>query len=71
MLASLAFVPEIDVIDSFIILMHQFPEGAIEIAKYFEKTYIGKVLPDLTRRVVPNKNLESSHESQQPSSQDK
>ena len=51
MLASLAFVPEIDVIDSFIILMQQFPEEAIEIAKYFEKTYIGKVLPDLTRRV--------------------
>ena len=51
MLASLAFVPEIDVLDSFIILMQQFPEGAIEIAKYFEKIYIGKVLPDLTRRV--------------------
>ena len=50
MLASLAFVPEIDVIDCFIIVMQQFPEGAIEIAKYFEKTYIGRVLPDLTRR---------------------
>ena len=32
MLASLAFVPEIDVIDCFIIVMQQFPEGAIEIA---------------------------------------
>ena len=41
MLASLAFVPEIDVIDCFIILMQQFPDEAIEIAKYFEKTYIG------------------------------
>ena len=50
MLASLAFVPEIDVIDCFIILMQQFPDEAIEIAKYFEKTYIGRVLPDLTRR---------------------
>ena len=34
----IAFVPEIDVI-CFIIVMQQFPEGAIEIAKYFGKTY--------------------------------
>ena len=39
MFVSLTFVPEIDVIDCFIILMQQFPNEAIEIAKYFEDIY--------------------------------
>ena len=30
--------------------MEDFPEEAIEIAKYFENTYLGKVLPDQSRR---------------------
>ena len=50
MLASLAFVPENDVLICFNVLMQQFPEEAITLAKYFEKTYIGRVLPDLSRR---------------------
>ena len=36
MLPSLAFVPEIDVIDCFNILMQYFPENAISVANYFE-----------------------------------
>ena len=50
MLASLAFVPENDVLSCFNILMQQFPEEAITLAKYFENTYIGRVLPNLSRR---------------------
>ena len=42
MLASLAFVPEMDVIDSFNILMQNFPESAMNIGKYFEEYYIGR-----------------------------
>ena len=38
MLGSLAFVPENDVISCFNTLMEDFPEEAIEIAKYFENT---------------------------------
>ena len=38
MLASLAFVPETDVIDSFNILMAEFPQSASNIENY----YIGK-----------------------------
>ena len=37
MLGSLAFVPENDVISCFNTIMEDFPEEAIEIAKYFEK----------------------------------
>ena len=51
MLASLAFVPETDVIDSFNILMAEFPQSASNIAKYFENYYIGKNIPDNTRRI--------------------
>ena len=50
MLASLAFLPENDVVSCFNILMQQFPEEAISLAKYFENTYIGRVLHDLSRR---------------------
>ena len=50
MLPSLAFVPEHDVIDCFIILMGQFPQFAMEVAEYFE-TYIGIRLPDVARRI--------------------
>ena len=53
MLASLAFVPENDVIDSFNILMGEFPQSAFNVAKYFEDSYIGKRLPDHTRRTSP------------------
>ena len=50
MLPSLAFVPEIDVIDSFNILMQNFPENALSVANYFENTYIGRKLPNGSRR---------------------
>ena len=42
MLPCLAFVPEIDAIDSFNILMQEYPHLALSVAKYFEDTYIGK-----------------------------
>ena len=50
MLPSLAFVPEIDVIDCFNILMQDFPENAISVANYFENNYIGRKLPNGSRR---------------------
>ena len=50
---SLAFVPEHDVSDCFLILMADFPQCVVEIAEYFEETYIGKRLPDQTRRIPP------------------
>ena len=51
MLPSLAFVPEEHVPDCFTILMTDFPGSALNVAKYFEETYIGKRLPDQSRRV--------------------
>ena len=51
MLVSLAFVPEHEVIPYFNSLMLEFPSSAIEIADYFGKTYIGRVLPDHSRRI--------------------
>ena len=51
MLPSLAFVPEDKVIQSFTALMVEFPTTAIEIAEYFEDTYIGRILPNNTRRI--------------------
>ena len=56
MLPSLAFVPEMDVIDSFNLLMQDFPESAMNIGKYFEDNYIGKRLPNGSRR-IPNSNV--------------
>ena len=53
MLPSLAFVPEHDVIDSFTMLMADFPESAKGIAEYFETNYIGIRLPDQSRRIPP------------------
>ena len=53
MLPSLAFVPEHDLIDSFMILMADFPQSAMEVAEYFEETYIGRRLPNQTRRLRP------------------
>ena len=53
MLPSLAFVPEDKVIQSFTALMVEFPTTAIEIAEYFEETYIGRILPNNTRRIPP------------------
>ena len=53
MLPSLAFLPEHDVIDSFTLLMADFPESAKGIAEYFEINYIGRKLPDQSRRVPP------------------
>ena len=50
MLASLAFVPEMDVIDSFNILLQDFPESAMNIGKCFEEYYLGKKLLNGTRR---------------------
>ena len=51
MLLSLAFVP--DVVDCYNILMTDFPECALNIAVYFEETYIVKILPDNSRRIPP------------------
>ena len=53
MLTALAFIPEIDVIDCFIILRSQFPPIAMEIAEYFEINYIGRRLPDQSRMTLP------------------
>ena len=53
MLPSLAFVPEDKVIQSFTALMVEFPTTAIGIAEYFEDTYIGRILPNYTRRIPP------------------
>ena len=53
MLPSLAFVPESQVIHYFNLLMEEFPTFAIEIAEYFEDTYIGRLLPNHTRRKPP------------------
>ena len=51
MLPCLAFVPEIDVIDCFNILIEEYTHSALSVAKYFEDTYIGKRLPDHSRRL--------------------
>ena len=51
MLPSLAFVPEQEVVVCFNILMADFPESALNVARYFEETYIGKRLSDQSRRV--------------------
>ena len=48
MLPSLAFAP--DVVKSFNILVIELPQSAINVAKYFEDNYIGKLLPDHSRR---------------------
>ena len=53
MLPSLAFVPENEVCDCFNILMGEFPQAAIELAEYFETNYLGRRLPDQTRRISP------------------
>ena len=53
MLPSLAFVPEQDVVDCFNILMADFPESALGVATYFEDNYIGKILPNNSRRIPP------------------
>ncbi|KAI6656654.1 hypothetical protein LOD99_11261 [Oopsacas minuta] len=53
MLPCLAFVPEIDVIDCFNILMHEYPQSGKTVAKYFEDNYIGKQLPNGSRRTPP------------------
>ena len=53
MLASLAFVPEYEVIDCFTILMGDFPVSGKEIAEYFEVNYIGKRRVDQSRRIPP------------------
>ena len=43
-IGSVAFVQEKDNIISFNTLMEDFPGEAINIAKYFENAYIGRVL---------------------------
>ena len=53
MLPSLAFVPENEVCDCFNILMGEFPQAAIELAEYFETNYLGRRLPDQTRKIPP------------------
>ena len=51
MFSSLAFVLEQDVVDCFNNIMQDFPASALNVVKYFEDTYIGKLLPDQSRRV--------------------
>ena len=51
MLTSLAFVPEMEVVDCFNLLMQDFPKNAFNLAKYFEDNYIGKKLTNGTRRI--------------------
>ena len=51
MLPSLAFVPEEEVVDCFNTIMVDFPLSALNVAKYFEDTYIGKQIPNHSRRV--------------------
>ena len=51
MLPSLAFAPEMDVIDSLNLLIQYFPDSAMNIKKYFEDNYIGKRLPNGSRRI--------------------
>ena len=46
MLPSLAFVPENDVINCFLILMADFQYSALDIAEYFEVNYLGQRLPE-------------------------
>ena len=53
LLPSLAFVSENEVCDCFLILMGEFPQDALEVADYFETTYLGRRLPDQTRRTPP------------------
>ena len=51
MLPNLAFVPEHDVVEHFMIIMTEFPLSALNAAVYFEKNYIVKLLPDNNRRI--------------------
>ena len=51
MLPSLAFVPEQEVVNCFNNIMPDFPASALNVAKYFEDTYIGKLLPDQSRKL--------------------
>ena len=51
MLAIIAFVP--GVIQSFTALMVECPTTTIEIAIFFEETFIGIILLNNTRRIPP------------------
>lgn len=51
MLPNLAFVPEHDVVEHFMIIMTEFPLSALNAAVYFEKNYIVKLLPYNNRRI--------------------
>ena len=51
MLPSLSFVPEMDVIDSFNLLMQDFPQSAMILRKYIKDNYIGKRRPNGSRRI--------------------
>ena len=51
MLPNLVFVSEMDVIDIFNLLMQDFPESAMNLGKYFEDYYLGKRLPNGSRRI--------------------
>ena len=53
MFPSLACVSKNEVCDCFTSLMDEFLQSAIEFTNYFEKTYIGRKLPDQTRKVPP------------------
>ena len=60
MLASLAFLPENEVIPCFNRLMLEFPSSAIEIADYFEKR--NSAPESYTKSTsIPNSNLETIH----------
>ena len=50
MLAALAFVPLLDVIDAFESVADEFPLDAQEVIDYFEDTYSGRLRPGGHRR---------------------
>ena len=51
MLPRLSFIPEMDVIDSFNLLMQDFPQSAMILRKYIKDNYIGKRIPNGSRRI--------------------
>ena len=52
MLAALAFVPLLDVIDAFESVADEFPLDAQEVINYFEDAYIGRLRPGGHRRAL-------------------
>ena len=53
MFPYLALVPENNVTDSFNMMIEEYPQSAMGVANYFEIKYIGRKLPNNTRRTPP------------------